>query len=129
MEDIASRWTEFDASQKGTVKACAWALVHEVCLRYGLPPRILSDNGTQFISAFMQKITFCLRIERFTQVYHPVANPVERRNRDLKAELALLVNNKHSNWPKLLPAIRFAMNSAECQSTGLSKSSYEHHWM
>ncbi|XP_017475026.1 PREDICTED: uncharacterized protein LOC108365496 [Rhagoletis zephyria] len=56
----------------------------------------------------------------FTPLYHPEANPVERKNRDLKAQLAILVQNQHNTWSSDLASIRFAMNTTKCQSTGYS---------
>jgi hypothetical protein len=89
IQDYATKWIELFALSEATAENCAWTLINEVALRYGLPRRIISDNGTQFISAVMQKITFCLGItQSFTPVYHPEANPVERRNRDLKTQLS-----------------------------------------
>jgi hypothetical protein len=103
-----------------TADRCAWTFVNEVCLRYGIPRKLISDKGTQFRSAIMQKICFCLEISKaFTAVYHPEANPVERRNRDLKTQLAIQIRDKpHSDWPRQLSSIRFAMNTARSQSTG-----------
>jgi hypothetical protein len=69
----------------------------------------------------MQKICFCLGItQKFTPVYHPSANMVERKNRDLKTQLAILVGTNHTDWPNKLPAIRFVMNTAKFSSTGYS---------
>lgn len=66
----------------------------------------------------MQKLTYCLKIEqRFTPVYHPEANPVERKNRDLKVQLSIHVGKDHTLWDTNLPAIRFAMNTAKCSTT------------
>jgi hypothetical protein len=59
-------------------------------------------------------------MQKFTPVYHPSANMVERKNRDLKTQLAVLVGTNHTGWPNKLPAIRFAMNTAKCLSTGYS---------
>lgn len=119
IEDTTTRWTELFALTHATAEECAWTLVNEYCLRYGVPRRIISDNGPQFISSIMQHLTYCLGMsQHFTPVYHPAANPVERRNRDLKTQLAILVGPHHSAWPSQLPAIRFAMNTARCQSTG-----------
>lgn len=88
-----------------------------------VPRRIKSDNGVQFVSAVMQQVTFCLDIkQQFTPVYHPEANPVERKNHDMKCQLAILVQKQYSNWHLCLPAIRFAMNSAKYQSTGYTAS-------
>ena len=118
-EDLASRWVELFALKEATAENCAATLLNEVFLRYGTPRRIITDNGTQFISAIMQCLTFCLDItQTYTPVYHPQANPVERKNRDLKTQLAILVQDNHTLWEPQLPAIRFALNTAKCQSTG-----------
>ncbi|CAK9827511.1 hypothetical protein ANTRET_LOCUS5199 [Anthophora retusa] len=69
----------------------------------------------------MQQITHCFGIQQcFTPVYHPEANPVERKNRDLKAQLGIYVGTDHSTWDEKLPIIRFAMNSAKCSTTGFT---------
>ncbi|CAK9834477.1 Pro-Pol polyprotein [Anthophora retusa] len=86
-----------------------------------MPRRILGDNGTQFISGVMQQITHCFGIQQcFTPLYHPEVNPVERKNRDLKAQLGIYVGTDHSTWDEKLPTIRFAMNSSKCGTTGFT---------
>ncbi|GFX65792.1 retrovirus-related Pol polyprotein from transposon 297 [Trichonephila clavipes] len=50
-------------------------------------------------------------------VYLPQANPVERKNRDLKPRLAMMVGNNHTLWIEKLPAIRFTVNTSKCEST------------
>ncbi|XP_017473244.1 PREDICTED: uncharacterized protein LOC108364166 [Rhagoletis zephyria] len=106
---------------EATAENCAKTLIDEVFLRYGVPRRIISDNGVQFVSAVIQNVAFCLEISQvFTPVYHPQANPVEGKNRDMKAQLAILVGKQHRTWAEKLPAIRFAMNTTRCQNTGYS---------
>ncbi|GFW00251.1 integrase catalytic domain-containing protein [Trichonephila clavipes] len=93
-------------------------LIEEVLLRYDIPRRLFSDNGTQFVSAVMQQICYLLNIHQsLIPVYHPQANPVERKNRDLKPRLAILVQDKHDCWSEKLPFIRFALNTAKCGTT------------
>lgn len=119
VEDCASRWIELIPLTQATAENCALALINDIFLRYGLCRRIISDNGTQFISAIMQKICYCFNIEqKFTPVYHPAANMVERKNRDLKAMLSILVGPHHDTWPEKLPSVRFAMNTGRCETTG-----------
>lgn len=121
MEDTATRWVELFALRQATADACAWPLVNDVFLRFGISRRLYSDNGTQLISSLMQQVTHCLGIDQtFTAVYHPAANPVERKNRDLKTQLAIQVKTDHSSWAEYLLAIRFAMNTTKCQTTGYS---------
>lgn len=119
VEDVASRWVELFALSSATAENCAVTLINEVFLRYGVPRRLISDNGTQFVSAVMQQVAYSLNIKhQFTPLYHPETNPVERRNRDLKTQLAILVQGgEHNQWSELLPVIRFAMNSAHCSAT------------
>ncbi|KAJ3666072.1 hypothetical protein Zmor_001527 [Zophobas morio] len=51
------------------------------------------------------------------------ANPIERKNRDMKTLLAIQIGkNPHTQWPDKLPAIRFAMNTAICSSTGFNSA-------
>lgn len=121
VEDTATRWIELFALKEATSEACARTLIEEYFLRYGLPRRIVSDNGVQFVSAVMQQCMFVLNIsQELLPLYHPSANPAERKNRDLKFQLSRLVDSDHASWPQHLPSIRFAMNSAVCQTTGVS---------
>ncbi|XP_035233310.1 uncharacterized protein LOC118205130, partial [Stegodyphus dumicola] len=67
----------------------------------------------------MQQICCTLNInQNLILVYFPQSNPVERKNRDLKPHLAILVGDAHDNWHSKLPIIRFAMNTAVCDTTG-----------
>ncbi|CAG9137969.1 unnamed protein product [Plutella xylostella] len=121
VEDVSTRWVELFALKNATSPECARTLIDEVFLRFGFPRRVLSDNGVQFISAVMQQVCHCMGIDQtLTPFYHPEANPVERKNRDLKPQLAVLVGRDHETWDQHLPAIRFAMNSAVTASTGFS---------
>ncbi|GFV64085.1 uncharacterized protein TNCV_2461121 [Trichonephila clavipes] len=68
---------------------------------------------------WMQQICYLLNIHQsLIPVYHPQANPVERKNRDLKPRLAILVQDKHDCWSEKLPFIHFALNTAKCETTG-----------
>lgn len=121
VEDTATRWTEIFALKEATAGTCARLLIEEFFMRYGLPRRIISDNGVQFVSAVMRQCMSVLDIKQnLVPLYHPESNPAERKNRDLKAMLAYLVEEDHTSWPKKLPVIRFALNSANCRTTGKS---------
>ena len=66
----------------------------------------------------MQKAMFVLGVKQnLTPLYHPESNPVERKNRELKTQLAILVEGKHRQWPDALPFIRFAMNTSMTRAT------------
>ncbi|GFW35954.1 retrovirus-related Pol polyprotein from transposon 17.6 [Trichonephila clavipes] len=115
VEDCATKWVELFALSQASACQCATSLIEEVFMRHGIPRRIISDNGTQFVSAVLQQICFTLNIsQNFIPVYSPQSNPVERKNRDLKARLAILVGDDHSSWYSKLPVMRFAMNTTVC---------------
>ncbi|GFV25104.1 hypothetical protein TNCV_1006981 [Trichonephila clavipes] len=119
IEDCTTKWVELFALPNATAKECAITLIEEVLLRYGIPRRLISDNGTQFVSAVMQQICYLLNINQsLIPVYHPKAIPVERKNRDLKPRRAILVEDKHDCWSEKLPFIRFALSTAKCETTG-----------
>lgn len=119
VEDTATKWVELFALPDATASACAKALIEEVIFRYGVPRRLISDNGVQFVSAIMQHVCDAFAIEQaLIPFYHAEANPVERKNRDLKPRLAILVGNMHQKWDDFLSAIRYAMNTTVTQSTG-----------
>ncbi|GFX93861.1 retrovirus-related Pol polyprotein from transposon 412 [Trichonephila clavipes] len=119
IEDYTTKWVELFALPNATAKECAITLIEEVLLRYSIPRRLISDNGTQFVSAVMKQICYLLNIHQsLIPVHHPQANPVERKNRDLKPRLAILVQDKHDCWSEKLPFIRFALNTAKCETTG-----------
>ncbi|KYN00535.1 PREDICTED: uncharacterized protein LOC108775813 [Cyphomyrmex costatus] len=66
----------------------------------------------------MQQASYCLGFDQsLTPVYHPEANPVERKNRNMKVQLSILVGNSHTEWASKLLSIRYAMNTSVSQST------------
>lgn len=46
-------------------------------------------------------------------MYHPEANTLERKIRDLKVRLAVMVEGRHQKRGDALSTIRFAMNSEQ----------------
>uniref|UniRef100_T1J2D7 Integrase catalytic domain-containing protein n=1 Tax=Strigamia maritima TaxID=126957 RepID=T1J2D7_STRMM len=68
----------------------------------GHPSKIISDNGSQFVSTIFRD--FCeyrhMKLSP-TSTYHPNANPTQRANRDLKIMLAIFTDI-HSKWPRYL---------------------------
>ena len=53
LEDIGSRWVEFFPLEIATADSCAKILIDEVFLRYGVPRKVISDNGAQFVSVIL----------------------------------------------------------------------------
>ncbi|GFW99323.1 uncharacterized protein TNCV_3981471 [Trichonephila clavipes] len=64
IEDCTSKWVELFALPNATAKECAITLIEKVLLKYGIPRHLISDNGTQFVSAVMQQICYILNIHQ-----------------------------------------------------------------
>ncbi|GFV34898.1 retrovirus-related Pol polyprotein from transposon 17.6 [Trichonephila clavipes] len=60
VEDCATKWVELFALSQASARQCATTLIEEVFMRHGIPRRIISDTGTQFVSAVLQQICFLL---------------------------------------------------------------------
>lgn len=72
IDDVCIKWLELFALQRATAEEYANNLINDIFLRYGLPRKIISDNGVQFVSAVMQQVCFTLGIkESLTPLYHP----------------------------------------------------------
>lgn len=64
---------------------CSMTLLNEIFLRYGLPRRVICDNGRQFVSDVMQHLYHQLYIKQpLIHVDHPQANTFDRKKRYLK---------------------------------------------
>ncbi|CEP10273.1 hypothetical protein, partial, partial [Parasitella parasitica] len=97
-------------------------LLYEVVLKFGLPKRLLSDNGTNYISEAMNMVCSRLGISRsLTSVEHPQSDGlVERMNRTLKTSLSIVVGGNMRTWSQHLPFVVFAYNTARQASTKFS---------
>lgn len=100
----------------------AQVLLFEVVLKFGIIRRLITDNGSNFISDAMSMVCSRLDIKRsLTSVEHPNTDGlVERFNRTLKDGLALYVDQDPLTWDEYLPFVTFAYNTAKHASTGYS---------
>ena len=85
----------------------------------GIPDEILTDQGTNFISALLQEIYQLLLIQqiRISPYHSQTDGLVERFNSTLKAMLKILTS-KNQDWDELLPYLSFAYREIPQESTG-----------
>nr|CAD7405830.1 unnamed protein product [Timema cristinae] len=57
-----------------------------------------------------------------TPVYHPQANPTERRNQELKKGIRLRISKNHREWDLHLPQILFTLRCRRNEATGMTPS-------
>ena len=84
----------------------------EVFRRFGLPRKIISDRGLQFVSKFTRELCRLLGIEQnISTAYHPQTDgQTERVNQELEQYLRAFCNFQQDNWSSLLPYAEFAHN-------------------
>ncbi|MCP4240224.1 MAG: DDE-type integrase/transposase/recombinase [bacterium] len=92
----------------------ARTFVDEVISRYGLPCRLLTDNGSNFTAKFMASVCALLKIRRaFTTTYHPQTDGVvERFNGTLKAVLRKYISADQKDWDQHVRLALYAYNTS-----------------
>ncbi|KAI0998663.1 hypothetical protein K3495_g9531 [Podosphaera aphanis] len=98
------------------------AFVEKVWSLHGSPERIVSDRGTQFISAFWRGLSQRLGTTlKPSSAYHPETNgQTERINAEVEQILRLYVNWAQDDWALWLPLVEFAGNDSVSSTTGVS---------
>jgi transposase InsO family protein len=89
---------------------------------HGLPQKVVSDRGTQFVSGFMRGLYELLQIQANpSTAYHPQTDgQTERMNQELEEYLRIYVNQKQNNWVEWLPIAQFCHNDRKHSATGYS---------
>jgi hypothetical protein len=110
---IPSRQT-FNARQ------IAEMLFGEVYWLHGIPKSIISDRDTLFNSTFWRHLHELVGVKlHMSSAYHPESDgATEWANRTITQMLRQCVDRDQRNWVNRLPAIEFAINSAQSEVTG-----------
>jgi transposase InsO family protein len=122
MSEYLSKWVITAALASFDTDHIIPIILFEVCLKLGVPNRLITDNGSNFISEAMNQVCTRLGIRRsLTAVEHPQTDGlVERLNRTIKTSLAICADNNPFEWDEHLPFVTFAYNTAKQSSTGYS---------
>ena len=123
-QDRCTKWVELHPLRKATGRAVAEVLRTQICLRYGCPKIIISDNGRQFTNREFQDLLSTLHIKsRTAPSYTPQCNPVERANRIIKTMIAQNTKKNQKIWDKNLTELAFAYNTSQHETTGHTRYS------
>uniref|UniRef100_A0A1Y1LYJ6 RNA-directed DNA polymerase n=1 Tax=Photinus pyralis TaxID=7054 RepID=A0A1Y1LYJ6_PHOPY len=122
--DLYNMWVEAFPLRLTTTDAVVNRLENEVFGRYGFQREIVSDNGPQFIS-----VTWDAALRHWgcyhwtTPIFHPQANPVERRNQEIKKGLRIHLDGEAPQmWDRKLPVILFTLRTRKNAATGTTPS-------
>ena len=119
--DYHTKWVEAQPIPNKTASIVAGFLYEEVICRHGAPKELLSDQGTEFLNALVNKIcTFFGTGYRTTTPYHPQTNGLtERFNRTLINILGKLTQqHKGHPWDELLSSALLAYRTTPHSTTG-----------
>ena len=89
---------------------------------HGLPDRITSDRGSQFVSHFWKTLCELLRIDHsMSTAYHPETDgQTEIVNATLEQTLRCFTNYLQDDWALWLPTAEFSANNWNSSTTGVS---------
>ena len=120
--DHFTRYAEGEPLRDITAKTVARTFVNKFITRHGAPEKLLTDQGTNFVSKLFKGTSRLLGVEKIqTTPYRPSANGrIERLHRTLVDSLTAYVNRNGTDWDNWLPLVLAAYRSAVHSSTGYS---------
>jgi len=102
-----------------TAAGAANLYLRNVWKLHGLPRRMISDRGPQFVALFMKELHRLLGIETASSTaYHPQTDgQTERVNQELEQYIRIFVGERQDDWYSLLPLAEFSYNNHVHSST------------
>ena len=108
-----TKWSEFLPCHKTiTSQGRAELFIKEIFSHHGLPQEVISDWGTQFVSAFFLSLAQALGIKQcLLLAFHPQSDgQTERVNQTVEHYLCCYTANHQLDWVKWLPLAMFTYN-------------------
>ena len=120
--DHFTRYVQAYVTRNKTVRMTAWVLYNEYFSVFSFPQRLMSDQGTGFMSKVITAMCSLLGIEKIrTTPYHPQSNgSAERVHQTLWRMIGKLDLEKCQKWPVNLGSVLIAYNATRSLVTGYS---------
>jgi hypothetical protein len=117
-----TKWAEAIPLRNHTAPLVADALFKNIFMRFGMPTRLLSDQGAEFESSLFQQLCRIAGINKIrTTPYRPSTNGmIERFHPTLNSMLAKVIREDQRDWDERLPAVMMAYRASVHESTGYS---------
>jgi len=111
--DYVSKWVEAQALRTNDARSVI-VFLKKLFSRFGVPRVLISDRGTQFRNAPLEKVLAKYGVQHRGGVpYHPqTSGQVENANRDIKAILEKTVARHRRDWPDKLDDALWAFRTA-----------------
>ncbi|XP_073120867.1 uncharacterized protein [Henckelia pumila] len=118
--DYFSKWVEAEALARITEGEVLKFLWKNIVCRFGVPRKLISDNGRQFQGARVQAWCKEMKIQQhFTSVHYPQSNgQVEVTNISLVQSLKTRLGKAQGNWVEELPSVLWSYRTTPRIGTG-----------
>ena len=93
----------------------ATLLMDNLYKRFGLPNKIISDQGPQFASKSFRELLKLLGIKpALSTAYHPQTDgTMERVNQEIEAYLSIYCSSHPEDWPNVISILEFTHNNRQ----------------
>ena len=120
--DNFSRFSQAYPTRNKEAKTAAEKLYNDFILRFGIPGKILHDQGKEFENSLFKQLSKLCGIKRLrTTPYHPEGNgQCERMNKTIISMLKTLTEANKSSWKDHINKIVYAYNCTKHSTTGCS---------
>ncbi|XP_074327402.1 uncharacterized protein LOC141665320 [Apium graveolens] len=100
--DYFTKWAEAMSLATIIAKKIKYFIFNSIVCRFGIPYKLISDQGKQFDSKELRKLCEDLNIKKdFAAVYHPQSNgQTEAINKIIKHTLKAKLEEKKGDWPE-----------------------------
>ncbi|GKV43252.1 hypothetical protein SLEP1_g50566 [Rubroshorea leprosula] len=118
--DYFTKWVEAKPLSMTTERKIEEFLLNSILCRFGIPKRIIADNGPQFRAAALRSFCNDYGIElALTSVYTPQSNgQAESANKIVLRGLKTRVLAAHSNWVDELNKVLWSCRTTPSSATG-----------
>ena len=122
LTDHFSRFTKAYATTNKSAKTAADCIYNDFMMCYGIPEKILSDQGKEFENKLFHRLATLSGVKKLrTTPYHPQTNgQVERMNQTIINMLKCLPEQYKSQWHLHINKLVHAYNCTKNASTGYS---------
>ena len=114
-----TKWVEAIPLKKATGPAVANFMKEHIICRFGIPKRVLSDNGTPFVNSHVRQLLASYGIDHAKSTpYYPKGNgQAEATNKTLLKVLSRMVHDNHKEWHDKLPLALWAYRTSKRSPT------------
>ncbi|XP_050462030.1 uncharacterized protein LOC126857007 [Cataglyphis hispanica] len=120
MQDLLTKYSVAVPLREATSLAIADALTKNFICIYDTLKAILTDQGTNFLSALMRNLTKKFNIQHFKTTYHPQFNGSIERSHHVLTEYLKTQVEKEKEWDNYINMAMFSYNTSVHEGTKFS---------